>query len=415
MKGKTLLVGALSAALLGLAGWGLYAAGMKRGAETPVPTAGRGSVAAERKPLYWHDPMVPGARFDKPGKSPFMDMQLVPVYAEPAAGADAGVSISPRLQQNLGVRTAEVVQGSLTPQIEATGSVGWNERAVAVVPARANGFVEKLHARAPFEVVAQGQPLAELYVPDWVAAQEEFLALRRMQGTDLQPLVDGARQRMRLAGMNDAQIARVEAAGRVQARTTVSAPIAGVLAELNVREGAAVASGAPMFRINALSPVWVLAEVPEALAGQVRRGDPVEAMLAGGISRSGKVEAVLPDIHPSTRTYKVRIELPNADRQLLPGMFATLRFRPAARPPALLIPAEALIATGQRNLVMLAQDNGAFMPVEVERGIEADGRIEIRKGLQAGQRVVLSGQFLVDSEASLKGLQARQPASGEKQ
>jgi Cu(I)/Ag(I) efflux system membrane fusion protein len=413
MNTKRVVIGLIAAAALAALGYGLYVAGMHRGSASAVAAAAPASAAApaaDKPVLYWHDPMVPGAKFDKPGKSPFMDMQLVPVYADSGSGADAGVAISPRAQQNLGVRTAEVVRGTLAPRVEASGSVTWNERSVAVVPARANGFVEKLHVRALFDTVARGQPLAELYVPDWVAAQEEFLSVRRMRGSELDALIDGARQRMRLAGMSAEQIARVEASGIVQPRITVTAPASGVLAELGVREGAAVAMGTPMFRINGLDSVWVVADVPEALAAQVHSGNEAEATTPAGSVLKGKVSAVLPDVNVTTRTLKVRVELPNPNRQLVPGMFATLRFKPPPRPDALVIPSEALIATGERNVVMVAQDNGRFMPVEVERGIEANGQIEIQRGLHAGQRVVLSGQFLVDSEASLKGFQARQGA-----
>src|SRR5215472_14223832 len=136
-----------------------------------------------KKILYWHDPMTPGQKFDKPGKSPFMNMQLVPVYAE-AGGEDVGVTISPRVQQNLGVRTATVKQGALSASIETVGSAAYNERDVAVVSARSNGFLERLYVRAPLDPVRQGQPLAELYVPDWVAAQEEFLSAKRISAQD---------------------------------------------------------------------------------------------------------------------------------------------------------------------------------------------------------------------------------------
>jgi len=255
--------------------------------------------------------------------------------------------------------------------------------------------------------VKKGQPLAQLYVPDWVAAQEEFLSLKRMKGGDLATLVDAARQRMRQAGMSDEQITRVDATQQVQARVAVVAPIDGVVAELGVREGAAVAVGAMLFRINGIGRVWVNAEVLEAAAVQVRPGTPVRAQLPGGASREGRVSAVLPEVNATTRTVKVRVELPNADRQLMPGLFVTLRLLVNPRAESLLIPSEALFATGERHLVMLAQGEGRFMPVEVVRGAEANGQVEIVRGLSAGDRVVVSGQFLLDSEASLKGLQAR--------
>jgi len=404
---KPIVLGA-AAIVLALAGVGLYHLGMQRGmrvADAPVHASAAAASAPERRILYWHDPMTPGPRCDKPGKSPFMDMQLVPVYAD--SDSDASVSISPRAQQNLGVRTAEVMRGRIATRIDATGSVGWDERDVAIVAARANGLVEKLQVRAPFDVVKKGQPLAQLYVPDWVAAQEEFLSLKRMKGGDLATLVDAARQRMRQAGMSDEQITRVDATQQVQARVAVVAPIDGVVAELGVREGAAVAVGAMLFRINGIGRVWVNAEVPEAAAAQVRPGTPVRAQLPGGASREGRVSAVLPEVNATTRTVKVRVELPNADRQLMPGLFVTLRLLVNPRAESLLIPSEALFATGERHLVMLAQGEGRFMPVEVVRGAEANGQVEIVRGLSAGDRVVVSGQFLLDSEASLKGLQAR--------
>ena len=401
-----------AAIVLALAGFGLYTLGMQRGmraADASVRAPSAAASAPERRILYWHDPMVPGPRFDKPGKSPFMDMQLVPVYAD--SDNDAGVSISPRAQQNLGVRTAEVVKGRVATRIDATGSVGWNERDVSIVAARANGYVEKLQVRALFDPVKKGQPLAQLFVPDWVAAQEEFLSLKRMKGSDLATLVDAARQRMRQAGMSDEQIARVESTQQVQARVAVVAPIDGVVAELGVREGAAVAMGATLFRINGIGRVWVNAEVPEAVAAQVRPGTAVQAQLPGGVMREGRVSAVLPEVNATTRTVKVRIELPNPDRLLMPGLFVTLHLSVNARAESLLIPSEALIATGERHLVMLAQGDGRFLPVEVVRGAEAAGQMEIVRGLSAGDRVVVSGQFLLDSEASLKGLQARPAAS----
>lgn len=395
----------------------LYQYGSQKVAETPANAAGStgtSSPQAEKSPLYWHDPMVPGPKFDKPGKSPFMDMQLVPVYAD-EGGADGGVTISARTQQNLGVRTAEVSMGALAPEIQTVGNVAWNERDTAIVPARATGYIEKLYVRATLDPVRKGQPLAEIYAPEWVAVQEEFLAIRHMRaealggGANIQnSLLDAALQRMRLAGMTDEQIRKVQAVGLVQPRIIVSAPLNGVLAELNVREGSAVNVGMPIARVSGLSTVWINAALPEAQASQLPAGTPVEARTAAGFTAQGRVNAVLPDVNAATRTLTVRVEMDNARRQLVPGMFATLNFKPAAHKDVLLIPSEAVIATGTRTIVMAARENGQFTPVEVEIGAESNGRTEIRKGLVAGERVVLSGQFLVDSEASLKGVAARQ-------
>ena len=450
MKLKTLLIGLVAAGALGAAGYGLYATGMNRGmnlgmniasapasaggSEAPAaagPTqavpqsiaqgeeatrrhiaagikAGEVDPATGKRILYYHDPMVPGNKFDKPAKSPFMDMMLVPVYG--GDPADEGkVTVSPRIQQNLGVRTAQVAEGTLSPQVAAVGSIAWNERDQVIVQARATGFVERLHVRATLDRVAKGQPLAELYVPEWIAAQEEFLSVRRMQGTDLAALVDGARQRMRQAGMSEAQIALIDSTGRTQPRITLVAPIGGVVTELMAREGMTVMAGATLFRINGTGSVWANAEVPESQAALLRPGAMVQAKSPAvpGATFDGKVQAILPEVNATTRTLKARVELNNPGARLVPGMFVQMQFMDQRSEKSLLIPTEAVIQTGKRTVVMLAEENGRFRPVDVEIGIESGGQTEIKRGLNAGQRVVVSSQFLIDSEASLKGVVAR--------
>ena len=417
MRTRTIVVSVALAAVGIAGGYAAYEAGMARGMRMAGGNASAGASADlragsidpanGRRILYWQDPMVPGQKFDKPGKSPFMDMPLQPVYEEPGGGS--AVAIDPRLQQSLGVRTGEVREGALAPAVEAVGNVAYNERETAVVQARASGFVERLLVRAPLDSVRKGQPLAQLYVPDWVAAQEEFLSARRMAGSGVEGIVDGARQRMRLAGMGEEQIRLVESTGKVHPGLTLYAPMAGVVAELGAREGMTVAPGAMLFRINSLDTVWVNAEVPEAQAGEVRPGNHVEARTPAlpGTAFEGRVSAILPEVNPATRTLKARVELANRGGALKPGMFATVNFTPAARKPALLVPSEALIRTGKRTVVIVAQGDGRFSPVEVVTGMEANGETEIRKGLKAGDRVVLSGQFLIDSEASLRATTTR--------
>jgi membrane fusion protein, copper/silver efflux system len=444
MKANRILVGGLVAAGLGAAGYGLYEYGMAQGMKlhTTAPAAEVAADAAQvadpskwgipegekatrrhirdglragqidpvtgREILYYHDPMVPAQRFDAPARSPFMDMMLVPVYAG-RDGADAGsVTISARTVQNLGLRTAEVVEGVLAPVVSASGAIAWNERDQAVLQARASGFVEKLHVRATLDAVGRGEPLVELYVPDWVAVQEEFLALGRMRGPELEPLLDAARQRMRQAGMSEAQIRLVERSGRVHARITIEAPIDGVVTELSVREGMTVMAGATLARINGLGSVWAEAEVPESQAALLRPGTKVTAVTPArpGVTFEGRVQALLPQVDVATRTQRARLELDNPDGLLVAGMFVRMMLSDPMR-TALLVPADALIHTGRRSVVMLAEGEGRFRPVEVEPGLEAAGRVEVRSGLRAGQRVVLSGQFLIDSEASLRGLEAR--------
>ena len=444
MNAKSLIAGLLLAAgLLSTAGYGLYRLGIKNGSTMAgagvPPTTGaadvrpgasgqgiaQGEEATRRhiksgikagdldpstgaKVLYYHDPMVPGNKFDKPAKSPFMDMMLVPVYA--GGGADQGkVVVSSRIQQNLGVRTALVTEGLLAPEVSAVGSIAYNERDQATVQARATGYVERLHVRATLDRVAKGQALADLYVPEWVAAQEEFLAVKRMRGNDMEALVDGARQRMRLAGMGEAQIRQVEASGKAQARITITAPLGGVVVELLAREGMTVMAGTTLFRINGLATVWANAEVPESEAALLRPGAKVQARspAAPGELFKGKVQAILPEVSSTTRTLKARLELANPGGRLVPGMFVTMQFTDMRAAKALLVPTEAVIQTGKRMVVMLAEEDGRFRPVDVEAGMETGGQTEIKRGLQAGQRVVVSSQFLIDSEASLKGVESR--------
>ena len=440
MKPKSIALSLLAFGMVVAGGVGLYSIGMDRGmamntagiatpSAKPVADVPDGVAAGEaatrrhikdglkagdmdpvvgKKIMSYHDPMVPGKNFDAPGKSPFMDMMLVPKYA--GVEQDRGtVNVSPRVQQNLGIRTSAVVTGSLQRSFAAVGTIAFNERDQVLIQARAVGYIERLYVRATLDPVRKGQPLAEIYVPDWVAAQEEFLAVLRMQGTTLSGLVDGARQRMRQSGMNDEQIRSVEINGIVQPRFTLLAPIGGVVVELLAREGMAVMPGATLFRINGLGTVWANAEIPESQTGLVRPGVAVEARLPGadGAVFKGRVQALLPEVNPGTRTVKARIELANPQGRLSPGMFVTVNFAAPANRPAMLVPSEAVIATGKRTVVMVAEGGGKFRPVEVEVGLESGGQTEIRRGLDPGQNVVVSGQFLIDSEASLSAMETR--------
>ena len=365
--------------------------------------------AAGKQVLYWYDPMHPEQKFDKPGKSPFMDMQLVPKYAGEAA--DAGtVSISPQMVQNLGVRTAEAKRGALEQRFEAVGAVAFDERGVVQLQARASGFVEKLHARAPLDPVKKGAPLVELLYPEWAGAQEEYLLLRKSGSADL---AQAARQRLMLLGMTEAQVAAVEREGRVRNRFTLSAPISGVIAELGVREGGTVTAGATLFRLVDLSTVWVNAEVAEAQASWVTPGARVQARVPAYPERAfeGRVGALLPEVNTATRTVRTRIEVANPDALLKPGMYATIAFQQGARRESVLVPSEAVIRTGTRDVVVVALGDGKFRAAQVEVGSESGGQSEIRKGLQAGDKVVLSGQFLIDSEANLSAAVARLEAA----
>lgn len=359
---------------------------------------------ASRKILYWYDPMVPSQHFDKPGKSPFMDMQLVPKYADEGQ-SEAEVTIDPARTQSLGLRVVEARMGLLGSSLTATGTIDFNQRDVAIVQARASGFVQRVYSRAPGDVIGAGAPLADLLVPEWAGAQAEYLAVRR---TGDAALTRAARQRLALLGIPSSTIAAVERGGRPNNVITVSTPTGGVIKTLDVRAGMTVAAGQTLAEINGLGTVWLNAAVPEAVAGQLKSGQPVQATLTAfpGQTLSGRVSAILPDIQADSRTLTVRIELPNRGGRLKPGMFATVSFGGSAQ-TALLVPSEVLIRTGKRTLVMLALGKGRYRPAEVQVGRESGDATEIVAGLDEGDKIVASGQFLIDSEASLSGVEAR--------
>ena len=376
----------------------------------PTPAAAPSAKApAQREVLYWYDPMVPKQRFDKPGKSPFMDMMLVPRYADEVAGAGA-VRIEPGLVQRLGVRTAPARLGVLAPRLRVAGVVAFDEREVAVVQARVDAIVEHLHVRAPWATVRRGEPLLTLLAPSWTAAQEEYLALRGSTHAGMESLRDAARQRLLLLGMDAGSIRALEQRGSAQPRIALLAPRDGVLAELAVREGASVAAGTALARINGLDSVWIEAAIPERDAARVAAGTPATATLAAlpGRRFEGRVEALLPDVDPATRTLTARIALANPAHALLPGMFPDVELAPDAdTAERVLVPSEAVIDTGTRQVVIVSEGKGRFRAQQVRIGREADGRAEVLEGVAEGEPVVLSGQFLIDSEASLVGALAR--------
>jgi Cu(I)/Ag(I) efflux system membrane fusion protein len=389
---------AVIALLAGAAGYGLGHLGKS---QVPAATA----PAAGRKVLYWYDPMVPAQHFDKPGKSPFMDMQLVPRYADEGPGAAAGVQIDPARLQSLGVRYATVGRANFADELTAPGVLEFNQRDVAIVQARANGFVQRVYGRAPGDVVRAGAPIAELLVPTWGGAQAEYLAVRRTGDPALEA---AARQRLRLLGMPDGLIEAVARRGQAQTVVTVTSPIGGAIQSLDVRQGMTVNMGQTLAQVSGLGTVWLTAAVPEAQTGQVRTGAPARVELAAfpGEAFTGRIAAILPAAQAESRTLQIRVELPNRGGRLRPGMYGALHLSGAGR-PALSIPSEAVIRTGKRAVVMVAGAGGRFQPVEVQVGREEGDRTEILAGLSEGQKVVASGQFLIDSEASLAGLQAQ--------
>ena len=373
-------------------------------AAAAVPSAPGDQVDPKtgRKVLYWHDPMVPNQHFDKPGKSPFMAMELQPVFAD--EGGASGIRVDSGLQQNLGIRYATVRRQDMAVGFDAVGSTQFDESMADVVQSRVTGYIDHLYTSAPMQRVAKGAPIASLFVPDWLAPQEEYLALKRGGMDD--GLLDGARARMRAMSIPDGLIASLDQNGKAQTHVTLSAQETGVLTELNVRDGAMVSPGQTLAKIAGLSKLWLIVEIPESLALQVRPGMLVDATFAGDPSQhfSGRIREILPDISTSSRTLQARLEIDNTGLKLTPGMLMRAHISGAKPVSRLLVPSEAVITTGKRSIVIVKNSDGRLQPVAITVGNDAGDDTEVTSGLAEGQQVVASGQFLIDSEASLKSV-----------
>ncbi len=368
--------------------------------EQPVPISKRDKV------LYWYDPMHPEQHFDKPGKSPYMNMDLVPKLAEEE---NAGIRISASTLQDLGVRLARVERIPLSSRIEVSGLIGFDERNIAIVQALAGGFVEKVPPLAPGDVIHQGDALAVLSIPEWTAAEKEFLAV--LESTD-PSLKATAREKLHLQGIPGSFVSQLEKTRTARSSFVLRSPVSGVIQSLDIRLGMSVSGGQTLARINGLSTVWLDAAVPQSMSDEVHAGDKVKADISGRDEPvSGVVEAVLPVLNESSRSLKVRIALANPELRLRPGASALVEIGHDTEETALAIPTEALIRTGKRTLVMVAEGRGRFSPVEVTIGREIGDKTVISSGLRENQEIASSGQFLIDSEASLSGVMIRSQGS----
>ncbi len=389
-------------AALGLGALGGYLIASRTGEEASESGAAAAPSKQERRILYWHDPMVPGAKFDKPGKSPFMDMQLVPVYADEASGAD--VRINPAFTQNLGIRLGEVSRQAQAFTFDAVGNVAVDERSLQVIQARVEGYVSKLYVKAPLTRVKRGQKLAEIVAPQWLAAQQEYLSLRSASSLSAAAVREAARQRLLVLGIPEQAVRLLDERGQVDTTTTLVSPEDGVLTQLSVREGAAFMPGAPLMEVTGLSKVWVNAQIPEAQVSRVGASAVIDVHASAWPEQifQGRLIALLPEVSLQTRTVTARLEVDNPEHQLLPGMFVRLSVQSPLDAATLVVPAEAVITTGERSVVIVSDRAGGFTVAEVEVGAESHGQTTILSGLEEGQSIVLSGQFLIDSEASLR-------------
>lgn len=353
----------------------------------------------EKKVLYWVAPMDANYRRDEPGKSP-MGMELVPVYNEEAAGSS--ITISPEVIQNLGIRTAKVERTRLWRGINTVGYVGYDEMKVSHIHLRVSGWIEHLGAHAEGERFAKGDTLLELYSPELVNAQQEYL---QALSSGNKRLIQASNHRLSALGLLAEQIKTLKKTRKVQQRVPILAEHDGVVSKLSVRHGMYVTPTNKVMSLADLSSVWMLVEVFEKQANWVKEGNPAEVRLSylPGKVWKGKVEYIYPSLNAKTRALMVRLRFDNPNEELKPNMFAKVKIFSGAKANILVVPTEALIRTGNEDHVIVQNADGGFEPKVVIAGIESGRFIEIMSGINEGDEVVVSGQFLIDSEASLRG------------
>ncbi len=356
--------------------------------------------SGERKVLYWAAPMDPNYRRDAPGQSP-MGMDLVPVYAEEAGTQAGNVRIDPTVVSNLGVRTELAEYGPLSRRIETVGYMTYDEDTLQHVHTRVEGWIEKLATKATGDRVEQGQLLFEFYSPTLVNAQEEYLAALRSGNARLK---SASRDRLISLGISNSEIALLESSRKPKQRVPVYAEVEGVIANLGVREGNFVTPATDIMSVAKLDRIWVFAEVFERQANWVERGQEAVVTLdyLPSTSLRGSVDYVYPELDPVTRTLKVRLRLDNTDGVLRPNMFAKVLIHGRSTGDIVHVARQAVIRGGFANRVVVDLGEGRFQSRPVSIGIESGDRVAIREGLRAGERIVTSAQFLIDSEANIE-------------
>ncbi len=372
------------------------------------PNGGKGKI------LYWQAPMNPTEIYDAPGKSK-MGMDLIPVY-EGQVSSGSTVKIDPVTVQNMGVRTAVVKRIDFSRTVRAVGTINYNEEKIYVVSARISGWIDKLYVDYTGKAVRKGQRLLEIYSPELVTTQQEYLLAlnnqRLISGTEYAGIRDGAaslvrssRERLLYWNIPESQIKRLEETGKVRKNITLDSPEAGIITEKNVIEGQHVKEGMTLYQIADLSTVWVYASVYDTELPWIAKGQEAEIELSylPGEKLKGRIDYIYPYLSEKTRDVKVRITFPNPQLKLKPGMYGNVIIKSEPIPNAIVIPSEAVIRSGKRNVVFIARGEGRFEPREVIIGEEDDkGNIRIINGLLANEKVVISAQFLIDSESRLQ-------------
>ncbi|MDR1657552.1 MAG: efflux RND transporter periplasmic adaptor subunit [Deltaproteobacteria bacterium] len=367
---------------------------------TSSATSSETPDAAERKILYYYDPMYPGTHFDQPGKSPFMDMDLIPRYAD-GSGSGEGVVIDPVQVQNLGLKTASAQKGYLNQVREFSANVEFNRYQEARIQSRAEGFVNSTKSLAIGDMVAAGDEIATITVPDWSSDQSEYLLLKS-QNADTR-LLGGVREKLRLSGMPEEMLTEVDRTGKVQTSLSITSPVPGVITELSVYPGMNVEKSMVLAVVQGFDPVWVTAEVPQkdlslVEGGRLRVTSPVWPNRIFEVSS----QTLLPKANSQTRTVPLRLTVPNGEGLLRPGLTATVRLRQRGA-ESIIIPTQSLIDLGESVRVITRLPDGTFLPKAVTVAGSSGSNTAITDGLEQGDEVVVSGLFLIDSEANLAG------------
>lgn len=366
-------------------------------------TSHQESTATSKAPLYWVAPMDPNYKRDKPGKSP-MGMDLIPVYEEESGSSakdiPGTVKIDPSVVHNLGVRVGSVTEGHLTPLIESVGYIEFDESKLWQLNLRVSGWVKTTNIHSVGEKVKKGQVLFTLYSPELVNAQDELLNAYK---TGRKVMIEAAKDRLLSLGLEKQQITKILKSQRVSETIEIKAAESGVVKTLNIREGNYLTPNVTALSAGILDTVWVNTEIFERQAIWVTEGTHAEMALSSqpSIKLEGKVDYIYPVIDSKTRTLRVRLVFNNADGNLKPNMFANITLKPSSPDTGLLIPKEAVIRADGMSRVVLDEGNGKFRSARIETGLEANGKIQVLKGLNKGDQVVTSAQFLIDSESSL--------------
>lgn len=364
-----------------------------------------GEKSDEKEILYWVAPMDPNYRRDEPGKSP-MGMDLVPVYAGGEDLSEDEVQINPLVEQNMGIRTSAVKKGKLDRKIQAVGYVEYDENALHHVHTRVEGWIEKLSVKDTGDPVTEGQVLFEIYSPELVNAQEEYLLAKSNKNQDL---LEAAAGRLEALGLSSEQIQELYESETTSQRVRVFAKSDGVVGMLGVREGTHVTPATHTMSIAELDKVWIVAEILERQASYVEVGQKVEFELEANPGRTykGSVDYIYPELDPTTRSLQVRIMFETNNEVLRPNMFARVTILVEGSESVLHIPSEAVIRGGLADRVVLAADSSIYRSVPVVVGMEVDARVQILDGLKEGDSIVTSGQFLIDSESNIEVAIAR--------